>query len=215
MYAVAMFLREKEFSKGRNKWMHVLGVSKISDFVILAALQKMMNIHFNKNIVWTTDSSSPGQYPVFGVYLHSPCHKNGIFSSYHFKPSGVDYPKGVKLPCALDCPACKEIDLGQIMKYDEVVRSVMVVHNTFIYHQTADEASDMMDGPIEIIEDMMPNELYTIVRSIHEMFEHPDKAMDIYKKYYQLYISFSGDHVVTRNNAVLNEFFDMPVVSKK
>jgi len=207
MYAVAMFLREGEFGKAKNKWMHVLGVSKISDFVILAALQKQMNIHFNSNIVWTTDSSSPGQYPVYGVYLHSPCHKQGVFSSYHFKPENVDYPKGVRLPCAINCPACRQIDLSQINKYDETVRSVMVVHNTFIYHQTADEASDIMDCPIEIVEDMMPSDLYDIVRSIQEMFDHPDKSIEIYKKYYQTYISFSGNHVVTKNNAVLNEFF--------
>ncbi len=207
MYAIAMFLRENEFNNKRNQWMHVLGVSKISDFVILATLQSMMNKYYEGRIIFSTDSSSPGQYPVYGVHLMNPDYKNGVFGSLHIKNDGsVKYPK-IPWPCNIDCPACKEITLDRASTYDEVVRSVMVVHNTFIYHKVADEMSSLMNSPIEILEDMMPNELYSVVRSIHEMFANPDRAIEIYKENYQLYISFSGDHVVTQRSGVLNEFF--------
>jgi hypothetical protein len=64
--------------------LHLLGISKISDFFILATLQKLMNKNYGNRIYVTTDSSSPGQYPVFGTYLHSANYKTQTFSELYF-----------------------------------------------------------------------------------------------------------------------------------
>ena len=72
MAALVPMLKHREFEKERNMYVHVLGISKISDFFMLSFFQKMLNKYHGGRIQVSTDSSSPGQYPVYGTYLHSP-----------------------------------------------------------------------------------------------------------------------------------------------
>ena len=61
--------KNESLRKDHVKYIHLLGISKISDFFILATLQKLVNQLTNNRVLFSTDSSSPGQYPVFGTYL--------------------------------------------------------------------------------------------------------------------------------------------------
>ena len=90
MFAVALMLKEKTFENPRLEYLHLLGISKISDFFILATLQKLMNKNYGNRIYVTTDSSSPGQYPVYGTYLHSANYKTQTFSELYF-PKNAEY----------------------------------------------------------------------------------------------------------------------------
>jgi hypothetical protein len=49
-----------------------------------------MNKLTDNRIYITTDSSSPGQYPVFGTYLHSTNYKTQTFSELYF-PKNAEY----------------------------------------------------------------------------------------------------------------------------
>jgi len=84
MYVVALMLKEREFEKKHVQFIHLLGISKISDFYILSTLQKLLNEYTNGRVQLSTDSSSPGQYPVFGTYLHPEIIRPKHLQSYIF-----------------------------------------------------------------------------------------------------------------------------------
>ena len=67
MSGVLSLLNGKEHLNENNKWFHILGISKVSDFLMLNQLQKSLNEVGSKVIV-TTDSSSPDESVVFGGY---------------------------------------------------------------------------------------------------------------------------------------------------
>ena len=90
MWALALMLKNREFEKVNLEYLHLLGISKISDFFILSTIQKCLNKHYGNRIVVTTDSSSPGQYPVYGTYLHSHNFKKLSFTDVYM-------PKGAKM----------------------------------------------------------------------------------------------------------------------
>ena len=53
-------------------------------------IQKLLNKHYGNRIVVTTDSSSPGQYPVYGTYLHSHNFKKLSFTDVYMPKPDKD-----------------------------------------------------------------------------------------------------------------------------
>ena len=50
-----------------------------------AQLQELLNKMTDSRIQLMSDSSSPGQYPVFGTYLHSGNYKTQTFTELYFQ----------------------------------------------------------------------------------------------------------------------------------
>jgi len=230
MFAVSLMLKNREFENTRLEYVHLLGISKISDFFILATLQKLMNKLTGNRIYITTDSSSPGQYPVFGTYLHSANYKTQTFSELYF-PKNAEYRRkshikqgktgevGIDLtqhvPCALDCPACKDFTYellgGQtatgLDRYSQEAMPRMVVHNTHLYVQCANEINQLVDSHVELLETVVPRDLYDVILSLHEMFADPDGAPQVYEKYIKTYKKFGGSSISTTDAENFNKFF--------
>jgi hypothetical protein len=231
MFALSLMLKEKEFENTNNEYLHLLGISKISDFFILATMQKLMNKHYGGRITVTTDSSSPGQYPVFGTYLHSTNYKTQTFSELYF-PKNAEYRRqahirqgktgdvtGIDMkqhvPCMLGCPACADFtyeflggktDAG-LDRYSQEAMPRMVVHNTHLYVRAAEEINQMVDSHVELLETVVPKDLYDVILSLHEMFADPDAAPMIYEKYIKTYKKFGGDSISTTDAENFNKFF--------
>jgi hypothetical protein len=230
MFAVSLMLKEREFENERLEYVHLLGISKISDFFILATLQKLMNKLTNNRIYITTDSSSPGQYPVFGTYLHSTNYKSQTFSELYF-PKNAEYRRQAHIrqgktgevaidlkqyvPCALGCPACEDFtyellggktDSG-LDRYSQEAMPRMVVHNTHLYVQAANEINQLVDSHVELLETMIPKDLYDVILSLHEMFADPDSAPQVYEKYIKTYKKFGGSSISTTDAEQFNKFF--------
>ena len=230
MYAVALLLNSREFENPRNEYIHLLGISKISDFFILSTLQKLINQNYGNRIYVTTDSSSPGQYPVFGTYLHSTNFKTQTFTELYF-PKNAEYRrknhikqgKTVKsdvdltqhVACSIDCPACKDFtyDLlgGQTPKgldrYSQEAMPRMVVHNTHLYVRAAQDINQLVDSHVELLETVVPKDLYDVILSLHEMFADPDAAFQTYEKYINTYKKFGGSSISTTDAENFNKFF--------
>lgn len=229
MYSVALMLTEREFEKPHNKYVHFLGISKISDFFILATIQKLMNKLTDNRILVSTDSSSPGQYPVFGTYLHSTNFKTQTFTELYFPKNAeyrrkthakqgkgsVDIDKSKHVPCSLDCPACQDFTYdylgGQtatgLDRYSQEGMPRMVIHNTHLYVQMAEEIADMVDSHVELLETVLPKDLFNVILSLHEMFADPDAAFHVYETYKKTYKKFGGDSISTIDATKFNEFF--------
>jgi hypothetical protein len=230
MYVVALMLKEREFEKKHVEFIHLLGISKISDFFILSTLQKLLNELTDGRVQLSTDSSSPGQYPVYGTYLHSTNYKTQTFTELYF-PKNAEYrrksharqgkegeitiDKTKHVPCSIECPACRDFTyeyLGGktpegLCRNSQEGMPRMVVHNTHLYVNMAKDVDKLVDSHVELLETAIPSELFNVILSLHEMFADPDKAMQIYSTYVKTYKKFGGDSISTTDAENFNKYF--------
>ena len=230
MYVIALMLKEREFEKNHIKYIHLLGISKISDFFILATLQKLINKLTDNRVLFSTDSSSPGQYPVFGTYLHSGNYKTQTFTELYFpknaeyrrkthvkqgKDGTISIDKTKNVPCSIDCPACKDFTYeylggqtaGGLDRYSQEGMPRMVVHNTHLYCEIVKDINKLTNNHVELLETAVPAELFNVILSLHEMFADPDNAMNVYSTYKKTYKKFGGDSISTTDVKQFNKFF--------
>jgi hypothetical protein len=230
MYVIALMLKEREFEKKHVQYIHLLGISKISDFFILGVLQKLLNTLTDNRIQLMSDSSSPGQYPVYGTYLHSSNYKTQTFTELYFpknaeyrrkthakqgKSGFVEIDKTKHVVCQLGCPACNDFTyeyLGGettsgLDRYSQEGMPRMVVHNTHVYCEMVKDINRLTDSHIELLETAIPNDLYTVVLSLYEMFADPANAMNVYSTYKKTYKKFGGDSISTTDANQFNKFF--------
>jgi len=206
-YALAVMLKNREFEKKRNGYIHLLGISKISDFYLLSTLQNNFNRHFDSRIQVSTDSSSPGQYPVYGTYLHSPQLSKMTFSHLYFpKGDNLPYRADDKVPNPFGHPI--DMTFGEVAKYDGECTLKMVLNNVFAFNKTIDMVNELCDAHLELLETIVPSDFYQILKSMNEMFEDPDAAMFIYEKYRHYYMNYGGTHVTSTNENTFNKFFE-------
>jgi len=223
MWALALMLNNREFENKRLEYLHLLGISKISDFFILSTIQKNLNKHFGNRIVVTTDSSSPGQYPVYGTYLHSHNFKKLSFSDVYMPKGNKDEDGNIiklstdkvpdlqhdqLVPCSLDCPACKDFTWGMLDEYNKDAVPRMVLHNVHVFQNTIREVNKIVAAHRDVAQYMVPANLAAVLKSIYEMFEDPDKAIVVYEKYKQYYQKFGGQSISTINKDIFNQFFE-------
>jgi len=230
MYVIALMLQEREFEKKHVEYVHLLGISKISDFFILATLQELLNKLTDNRIQLMSDSSSPGQYPVFGTYLHSGNYKTQTFTELYF-PKNAEYrrkthikqgkdgcitiDKTKKVPCSIDCPACRDFTyeyLGGetatgLDRYSQEGMPRMVVHNTHLYCEIVKDINKLSHNHVELLETAIPKELFNVILSLHEMFADPDNAMNVYATYKKTYKKFGGDSISTTDAKQFEKFF--------
>ena len=230
MYVIALMLQEREFEKKHIEYIHLLGISKISDFFILATLQELLNKMTDNRIQLMSDSSSPGQYPVFGTYLHSGNYKTQTFTELYFpknaeyrrkthikqgKEGTVDIDKTKHVPCSMGCPACNDFtyeylggktDAG-LDRYSQEGMPRMVVHNTHLYCEIVKDINKLTNNHVELLETAIPKELFNVILSLHEMFGNPDNAMNVYSAYKKTYKKFGGESISTTDVKQFNKFF--------
>ena len=230
MYVIALMLQEREFEKKHIEYIHLLGISKISDFFILATLQELLNKMTDNRIQLMSDSSSPGQYPVFGTYLHSGNYKTQTFTELYF-PKNAEYrrkthikqgkggeitiDKTKHVPCSMGCPACNDFtyeylggktDAG-LDRYSQEGMPRMVVHNTHLYCEIVKDINKLTNNHVELLETAIPKELFNVLLSLHEMFADPANAMNVYSAYKKTYKKFGGESISTTDVKQFNKFF--------
>ena len=223
MWALAIMLKNREFENTNLEYLHLLGISKISDFFILSTMQKLLNKHYDNRITVTTDSSSPGQYPVYGTFLHSHNFKKLSFSDVYMpKPDKdedgnmiplaeskiPDLQPDMLVPDSLGDPACQDFTWGMLDEYNKEAVPRMVLHNVHVFQNTIAEVNKIVAAHRDVAQYMVPNNLAAVLKSIYEMFEDPDKAITTYEKYKQYYQKFGGQSITTINKDKFNQFFE-------
>lgn len=207
MYTVALFLENGEFDKVNNRWFHYLGITSISYLFLLAMLQRQFNKRYNGRVVFSTDSSSPNRATIFGQYYYGVDWKRLAYTALTFNKNGVKYDESVKLPCTLDCPACKGRTFADIVKFDEYQYMVLTNHNMHIFQNIMESVNLVTDCPYEVQETFLPKEFVKLHQSIEEMV-NSDEPMRVYEKYTHMYESISSKYNITSDNTVSEKFFD-------
>jgi hypothetical protein len=210
MSALAPMLKNREFEKERNQYVHVLGISKISDFFMLSFFQKMLNKYHGGRIQVSTDSSSPGLYPVYGTYLHSPQLSKMTFTDLYF-PKGEDLPYNAEdlVPNPLGHPVSEGFTFGDVSNYKGDVTMKMTLNNLFVFNETVKQVEEIVKCHNELLQTVVPRDFYSILMSMEEMFKNPDNAVNIYEQNSQLYDKFGGGTRDLVNNQVISQFFEI------
>jgi len=210
MYILSLMIKEKEFDKEYNTWVHLLGISKVSDFFILAQLQRLLNKYTNNRITVSTDSSSPGQYPIFGQMVWSPNWKDQVFNMLYFPKdaSAINYPTEGHVPSLIDHPGVPYLKWDTVKNYSTEAVTRLTYHNLYMYVYTCENVEKLVTTcPLEVLAELIPNDLVQILKSMEEMFEATD-PISVYEKYRQFYVKFGGENVMNIAKEVHDEFFD-------
>jgi hypothetical protein len=215
MYILSKMIKDGEFLKPYNTWVHLLGISKVSDFFILAQIQKCMNLYTGNRITVSTDSSSPGQYPIFGQVVWSPNWKDQVFNMLYFPKDGsnIAYPEGAHIPSLINHPGVKHFtyDIAKNWSTEAVTRATY--HNLYMYIYTSENAEKLINNcPLDALVELLPNELIQVLKSIEEMFNSPDPTM-VYERYRSYYTKFGGENVSNIAKEVVENFFDFTPMS--
>lgn len=214
MYILSLMIKEKEFLKPYNTWIHLLGISKVSDFFVLAQIQKMMNKYTGNRITISTDSSSPGQYPIFGQMVWSPNWKDQVFNMLYFPKDGsnIPYPETGHVPSLINHPGVPYLTWDMVKNYGTEASIRMTYHNLHMYVYTNNHVWNLVNTcPLEVLAELIPNDLIQVLKSIEEMFNSPDPTT-VYERYRPFYVNYGGENVSNISKEVIGNFFDtMPV----
>lgn len=216
MYILALMIKEKEFDNKNNTWVHLLGISKVSDFFVLAQMQKLMNEYTDNRITVSTDSSSPGQYPIFGQMVWSPNWKDQVFNMLYFPKDGskLGYPKTGNVPSLINHPGVPYLTWDIVENYSTEAVTRLTYHNLYMYVYTADNVEKLVNScPLEVLAELIPNDLVQILRSMEEMF-HSSDPIAVYERYRQFYVKYGGENVMNMAKEVATEFFDFTEFDK-
>lgn len=206
MFTIAIFLKNREFEKLNIKFIHMLGISKVSDFFILSMYQSLLNKHFGNRIIISTDSSSPGQYPIYGDLIYGAIFKDLSFTQLYFSRDRKYHPE-LRLPARYHSPVMKNFKYNSVIEFKQEWYNRATLQNVFVFNSIINEANELVDSGLELLETVIPKDLHVVLTSMKEMFESDDPHL-VYEKYRQYYAKFGGNGLVTYSKSALDNFFE-------
>jgi len=208
MSGVMSLLQGGEHLKDTNKYFHILGISKVKDFLMLNQLQKSLN-EIDSKIIVTTDSSSPDRAVVFGSYYHSYDFKKPAFRSINVPK----YDDSFKDQVFKHLPVTTEFDreyLREALTWDDTVEwkgqctMAIRLHNFMVFKEAIEKAEYYVYSHDYIKKQILSNDMYELLQSIDAMVKS-DKPRDVFEKYKPLFKRLSN--VKSENETIENKFF--------
>jgi hypothetical protein len=208
IYTIALFLEKREFERSNNEFIHMLGISKVSDFFVLSKYQSLINKHYGGKIQLMTDSSSPGQFPVFGDIIVGPNFHMQKWDQIHVSRD-IQYNENDYMPTLYHTPLTKNWTMKIINDYKQEYYDRATLQNLLVFNKGFNDIFEFTNRDLDLLLGVIPKDLYIILKSLEEMFEDPDKAMYIYEKYRNYYVNYGGDWVQSQTKEKMSEFFDI------
>jgi len=207
LYAIAILLEGKEHLKENNKWLHILGTAKVSDFYILEQLQKSLN-SVGSNMQVTTDSSSPDYAVVFGGYYMDYSLTKMAIESINLPKKQDVFINELPLPYVTefdnllkDCVSYKDI-----YEWNNGAFTAMSIHNLYVLIECMGRIREIMGSHDGLIEQIVKGDMFRVLRSIDEMVKS-DSPMEVYKEYLDLYLKLSNPNEENKEVTKTNNFF--------
>ena len=208
MSGVMSLLQGGEHLKDTNKYFHILGISKIKDFLMLNQLQKSLN-EIGSDIVVTTDSSSPDRAVVFGSYYHSYDFKKAVFRSINVPK----YDDSFKDQVFKHLPVSTEFDreyLREALTWDDTIEwkgqctMAIRLHNFMVFKEAIEKAEYYVHCHDYIKKQILSNDMYELLTAIDAMVKN-DNPRQVFEKYKPLFKRLSN--VKYENDIIENKFF--------
>ena len=195
MSGVLSLLNGKEHLKKTNKYFHILGISKVSDFLLLNQLQKSLT-EVGSDVIVTTDSSSPDRSVVFGGYYLDYNFKKASFQSINI-PKHDDTFKDQVFKYL---PVSTEFDreyLRDALTWEDTIEwksqctTAMRLHNFMVFKEAIDKAEYYVHSHDHILTQVLSTDMYNLLKSLDEMVKN-DSPTKVFEKYKQLYTKMSN-----------------------
>ena len=154
-----------------------------------------------------TDSSSPGQFPVFGDLIIGPNFSAQKWDQIHVSRD-IKYREEDLMPTLFHTPITKNWNMKIINDYKQEYYDRCTLQNLLVFNKGLVDISNFCTKDIELLGEVIPKDLYSILQSIHEMFESDD-PMHIYEKYRGIYINYGGQWIASQHKEVMNNFFEL------
>ncbi len=208
MSGVMTILNGKEHLKDDSRWIHILGVSKIKDFLMLEQLQKSLN-EVGSNMRVTTDSSSPDRAVVFGSFYSGYSIKRATFESINIPK----YDETFKDLETKYLPQITEFDreyLKDAITWDHTFdwkgncTMAIRLHNFMVFKQAIDRCIYYVNSHPYILEQAVSSDMFKLLNSIDEMVKS-DKPYEVFQRYKPLYLKLSN--VNTNTETKQHSFF--------
>lgn len=183
MSGIMALMHGKEQYNTNRKWLHILGTSKVIDFLILSQLQKSLN-DIGSTIRITTDSSTPSRAVVYGLYYYAVNYKNATFGTLHIPKSRAENNKNVTKHTdnsISDMPFL----LPELCKFDPLLRdgytyedirdwtidgyAACVLHNFMYFKEVMDGINEYISGHPYFLEQVVSSDVYLILKAVDEM----------------------------------------------
>ena len=209
MSGVMSLLNGKEHLKDTNKYFHILGISKISDFLMLNQLQKSLN-EVGSDIVVTTDSSSPDRAVVFGSYYYNYNFKKATFQSLNIPK----YDDSFQNQVFKHLPVSTEFDneyLREALTWDDTIKwkgqctMAIRLHNFMVFKEAIEKAEYYVYSHDYILKQVLSNDMYELLMSLDKMVKgnNPRTVFEKYKPLYKKLSNTNTDEV----DIIKNKFF--------
>ena len=208
MSGVMSLLQGGEHLKDTNKYFHILGISKVKDFLMLNQLQKSLN-EIDSKIIVTTDSSSPDRAVVFGSYYYGYDFKKATFRSLNVPK----YDDSFKDQVFKHLPVTTEFDreyLSEALSWDDTIEwkgqctMAIRLHNFMVFKEAIEKAEYYVYSHDYIKKQILSNDMYELLESIDAMVKS-DKPREVFEKYKPLFKRLSN--VKSENETIENKFF--------
>lgn len=203
MLKMAFLVEQGELEKKKNKYIHVLGISKISDFFILSYLQRVLNEMYDGRIQMSTDSSTPVRTAAFGHYLLAPNYKRGRFANLVFSNKDDGYEPDIKLPCT--CIVCDNSTYEDIQIFNSRSYGIISFHNIFQFINTMEVSERIVDSHDALIQQSVSSEFFDVLKSIPDILYSPHPVRR-FTHYLQLYNKFVNINRISAGNSLENFF---------
>lgn len=187
---VVVLLENGELTKNKDvKWLHFLGASSVSDFIVLTELQKSLH-KINPNIQVTVDSSTPSRTSAFGYYFLGYNYKNlhyqylQIGRKEKYKEENI---KSIKLPI----PNIIAEKIWDTWSFEEFIEwksdhyGWLVNYNFSIFKDLIKDLNLILNSDKWIYEQLFPSNMNMLIKAIDEIILS-DKPYTIFKKYYKI-----------------------------
>ena len=208
MSGVMSLLQGGEHLKDTNKYFHILGISKVKDFLMLNQLQKSLN-EVDSNIVVTTDSSSPDRAVVFGSYYYGYDFRKAVFRSLNVPK----YDESFKDQVFKHLPVTTEFDreyLSEALSWDDTIEwkgqctMAIRLHNFMVFKEAIEKAEYYVHCHEYIKKQVLSNDMYELLTSLDLMVKSDDPRK-VFEKYKPLFKRLSN--VKYENDIIENKFF--------
>lgn len=219
-----VFLNNKEHLNPNNEYLHILGTSKIIDFLILSQLQKSINDVGSKLQV-TTDSSSPNRATVFGTVYHGYDLKDCSFKSLHLPKSTIDHgrdrSKDGKNTLILGngefhLPILNEFhewlkdgyEYDDIKSWNSLGYIASVLHNFYLFKDALREIEYYIYGEPYVLQQVLNSDSFKLLNLVDEMVksESPEKVFQKNKQFI-LQINSKYSDLNLKMNTEVESFF--------
>jgi hypothetical protein len=177
MLKLSVMNKNKEFDNNNVRFIHILGISKLFDFLVISKLQNMFDKLYNNRIIFSIDSSSPSIASAFGQLYFGNNFKKGVLTSFNIHNYDADkYDDNALLPC--NCFICKNLTFKDIKPFDTKSYLYTSYHNFYNFVNLIDISNRIITNGDDVIEQILGRDIVLLLNSLEKIILAKDSVAE-------------------------------------